>query len=450
MTASGPDIRDISPKDLEKGRFGGAGNESLRVALAETPYNEIVKHGLEHAEVEVCGVLVGRLLQDEGGPFLEIEAVIRGEHAASQGAQVTFTHETWNHIHNEMDRRFQNRRIVGWYHTHPGFGIFLSEFDLFIHRSFFNAPFQVAFVFDPRSGDEGFFCWKEGETSRLAHFWVGRTMHCCRPAFEEVRRPPAPGSPGTAGPPPTDQTTPDAGGGATAADPDRIGAPPLWSLVTPILLILCGMFVGFLAGTHQGRREADAVLQGAIEHEVREMVRMQVMHTGLSTEMQTMERIVADSVSTIDTLSKSAPPPGGTVPADQARQTLEEVRSRLVTLREKYETMDRLVTSAMKRGAASVEQLESQVVGLRGQLLELRRIVMLQMVQTARSLLDQAALSDDRSRNVLKTNAREMYDRAIVLTPEDRATIDRLFPEFAPPPDSGKKKGPADGESEKK
>jgi len=39
-----------------------------------------------------------------------------------------------------MDAQFADKKIVGWYHSHPGFGIFLSEYDLFIHRNFFTAP----------------------------------------------------------------------------------------------------------------------------------------------------------------------------------------------------------------------------------------------------------------------------------------------------------------------
>ena len=48
-----------------------------------------------------------------------------------------------------MDAEHSEERIVGWYHTHPGFGIFLSGMDLFIQDHFFNLPWQVAFVYDP-------------------------------------------------------------------------------------------------------------------------------------------------------------------------------------------------------------------------------------------------------------------------------------------------------------
>ena len=39
-------------------------------------------------------------------------------------------------------------KIVGWYHTHPGFGVEFSEMDLFIQQNFFGGPAQIA----PRNG----------------------------------------------------------------------------------------------------------------------------------------------------------------------------------------------------------------------------------------------------------------------------------------------------------
>jgi hypothetical protein len=65
------------------------------------------------------------------------------------------------------DSQYPEKRIVGWYHSHPGFGIFLSEHDLFIHKNFFSDPNQVAWVFDPHSDEEGCFVWEDREIVRL-------------------------------------------------------------------------------------------------------------------------------------------------------------------------------------------------------------------------------------------------------------------------------------------
>jgi len=47
--------------------------------------------------------------------------------------------------------------------THPGVGIFLSDYDTFIHRNFFPAAWQVALVIDPLSDESGFFVWEDNE-----------------------------------------------------------------------------------------------------------------------------------------------------------------------------------------------------------------------------------------------------------------------------------------------
>ena len=99
-------------------------------------------------------------------PYLYINHSIRGDSAENRATQVTFKSETWTHIQSVMERDHADERIVGWYHTHPGFGIFLSGMDLFIQDNFFNLPWQVAFVYDPSSGEEGAFIWRAGASER--------------------------------------------------------------------------------------------------------------------------------------------------------------------------------------------------------------------------------------------------------------------------------------------
>jgi proteasome lid subunit RPN8/RPN11 len=138
----------------------------FQVVIRQSVLNEIYTHGRSVEGIEVGGVLVGTLYRDAHGPFLYIDASIRGEQAAARDTQVTFTAETWQHIQEIMDERYPEKRIVGWYHTHPGFGIFLSDMDLFIQENFFALAWQVAFVFDPVSLEEGLFVWRDGKTVR--------------------------------------------------------------------------------------------------------------------------------------------------------------------------------------------------------------------------------------------------------------------------------------------
>lgn len=140
--------------------------DGVPVVVRQSVLNAIHDHGHSLTQVEVCGVLIGNGYRDERGPFVYVEGSIRGEHAGSQLAQVTFTPETWTHIQDELDQKHPHLRIVGWYHTHPGFGVFLSPMDMFIHENFFNSAEQLALVYDPVGNDEGVFIWREGVPKR--------------------------------------------------------------------------------------------------------------------------------------------------------------------------------------------------------------------------------------------------------------------------------------------
>ena len=145
----------------------GDSSVPFQTIFRQSVLDDIRNHGESQPDVEVCGVLVGSVYENSSGAFAYVEANIRGDFATGGNAQVTFTAETWRHIEIEMDEKYPGRKIVGWYHTHPGFGIFLSEMDLFIQRHFFNARWQGAFVYDPKSQERGLFGWSNGEIVRL-------------------------------------------------------------------------------------------------------------------------------------------------------------------------------------------------------------------------------------------------------------------------------------------
>src|SRR6267143_1573389 len=129
---------------------------------------QIRQHARSCSKTEVCGVLIG----SENGNSLAIEACIAGANAAQAGTHVTFTQDTWEHIYQTKDTRYPDHRIVGWYHSHPGFGVFLSDHDTFIHKNFFSSALQVAWVYDPHSDEEGCFGWSGERLERVSEIHV--------------------------------------------------------------------------------------------------------------------------------------------------------------------------------------------------------------------------------------------------------------------------------------
>lgn len=133
------------------------------ILINEPAFRDAQAHSLTSLNKEVAGVLIGpRPEQQEDGRYVvHITDIIIAKHTRMQGASVTYTPESWRYIHDVLAERYPNEEavIVGWYHTHPGFGIFLSGMDLFIHQNFFTQPWHIAFVLDPVARRSGFFTW---------------------------------------------------------------------------------------------------------------------------------------------------------------------------------------------------------------------------------------------------------------------------------------------------
>ncbi len=133
------------------------------VMVAESVLEEVRRHGQEDTSREQGGILIGTVASSQYKVYVNVEAVIAAPQTRAKRTSVTFTHDSWAHINQVKDNDYPNQDIVGWYHTHPGFGIFLSDYDTFIHRNFFPAAWQVALVLDPLSDESGFFVWKGNE-----------------------------------------------------------------------------------------------------------------------------------------------------------------------------------------------------------------------------------------------------------------------------------------------
>lgn len=146
--------------------------DDKNIYIHQKVYAQIHKFAANKTENEHGGILVGRILNEMGKENTIIEGFIEAKHNTATPTTLTFTHETWEYFHYEIDKKFKNKKIVGWIHTHPNFGIFLSENDKFIQQNFFTDVNQVAYVVDPIQNEEGFFFWVDEKLERCPGFYL--------------------------------------------------------------------------------------------------------------------------------------------------------------------------------------------------------------------------------------------------------------------------------------
>jgi len=53
--------------------------------------------------------------------------------------------------------QYQNNFLIGWYHSHPGFGLFMSGIDVDTQMNYFRQPYNVACVVDPVNDEQIFY-----------------------------------------------------------------------------------------------------------------------------------------------------------------------------------------------------------------------------------------------------------------------------------------------------
>lgn len=147
--------------------FGGAPSPPL-AEISLDALQDMIGHGSTETNREVGGILVGRYRQTPEGLVTRVEDIVIADTAEASLTHVTFTHDSWAEIHRQVDGRDDAGRIVGWYHTHPGFGPFLSAHDLFIQRHFFAHPGHLALVLDPLQRLFAVFGWQDGAIVKSA------------------------------------------------------------------------------------------------------------------------------------------------------------------------------------------------------------------------------------------------------------------------------------------
>jgi len=142
---------------------------------------EMESHALTDTSVELGGVMIGGQLHDEDGqPYVLVQDSVRAKHYEATKGSFKFTHDTWGQITRERDDFPDDWDMVGWYHTHPDWGVFLSGMDMFICDNFFNKPLDVALVIDPCRQDRAFFQWTgdpRERKRRVGGFYVIASRH---------------------------------------------------------------------------------------------------------------------------------------------------------------------------------------------------------------------------------------------------------------------------------
>ncbi|HKM09729.1 MAG TPA: Mov34/MPN/PAD-1 family protein [Candidatus Methanomethylophilaceae archaeon] len=139
---------------------------NVRLFIGESVISKMALHGdLGFADSkEVMGFIMGTVYSDEEGDYAIAEGIATTR-LLSTDISVRFDPESFEDLFLSMDES-KGDKIVGWYHTHPGFSCYLSETDLKTHVGMFGEGLGFSIVLDPSDETLMVFTVKDGKPEK--------------------------------------------------------------------------------------------------------------------------------------------------------------------------------------------------------------------------------------------------------------------------------------------
>jgi proteasome lid subunit RPN8/RPN11 len=140
--------------------------QQVTVVLKQSALRQLEGHAYQVLDAELGGVLLGKVERQDVMNFVLVKEILP-VHSDDYGpVHFKFSADSWAILHKEKAERYPNLDIVGWYHTHPGLGIFYSSDDVIVHSAAFVLPWHVGLVIDPVHREGCFFGWQNPPTEQ--------------------------------------------------------------------------------------------------------------------------------------------------------------------------------------------------------------------------------------------------------------------------------------------
>jgi Predicted metal-dependent protease of the PAD1/JAB1 superfamily len=132
--------------------------EYPKVYILKDALKKLEEHLKSNLMVEQGGILFGNAYTDPTfGIYVEVTAAVPAPATIGTGASLEFTPDSWVGIMNHAKATHPEANIIGWYHSHPNIGVFMSGTDMRTQRSFFPHPWCLSIVCDPVQNKIGYF-----------------------------------------------------------------------------------------------------------------------------------------------------------------------------------------------------------------------------------------------------------------------------------------------------
>lgn len=102
-------------------------------------------------KVEHGAFLIGQYIRLENSSYeIYVDQLLKVIPENNSSSTIEFGSQAWTALDDVLSKN-PDSTALGWFHTHPGHGIFLSPADLNVSYTYFNRPYQIALLLDNMS-----------------------------------------------------------------------------------------------------------------------------------------------------------------------------------------------------------------------------------------------------------------------------------------------------------
>lgn len=143
----------------------GAADDGLRIYMEDYVHTYLYQYARSSVNGEKLAVLMGKTEVIDGRKTVFISGVVQARFTEKIKGVETITTQSWKYISEEMEKYFPNLKVVGWMHSRPSFGAFVTSRDEAYHKKVFNNDSSVFFVVDPIDRVDRFYTMNENGSS---------------------------------------------------------------------------------------------------------------------------------------------------------------------------------------------------------------------------------------------------------------------------------------------
>jgi len=141
--------------------------QQIEAYLSQQSLQQAKQHAATAANngLEAMGLLAGQVREWQGEKYVIVDQYITGGNA-STSVSVKFSDAAFPKLAAQVNAsRRKGGILVGWCHSHPNYGCFLSSMDVATQKKYFAEDFNIAVVLDPVRNEKQVFKLAQGPSA---------------------------------------------------------------------------------------------------------------------------------------------------------------------------------------------------------------------------------------------------------------------------------------------